>query len=320
MPIKTAAGLAANAGLRREGICTIDENRARTQDIRPLKLLVLNLMPMKERTELQLLRLLGNTPLQLEVDFAHTATHAAAHADPDYLERNYLTFTDVKDRLYDGLIITGAPVETLDFRDVDYWPEFQGYIAWAKTHAYATLTLCWAAQAALFERYGIGKKLLAKKLSGIYDYPRTLRHHALLRGFDDRYRIPQSRHTAADDAAIRREAELEVVSESPRHGINLVCSKDHRDTYVFGHFEYDRRTLAWEYERDARAGKNPEVPEHYFPEDDPGQRPEFTWKSSANLFFRNWINLLYEETPFDLAELLSEARPGIPSETVEDPA
>lgn len=319
MPIKTAAGLSANAGLRREGICTIDEVRARTQDIRPLKLLVLNLMPMKERTELQLLRLLGNTPLQLEVDFAHTATHAAAHADPDYLERNYLTFADVKERLYDALIITGAPVETLAFGEVDYWPEFQRYIAWAKTHAYATLTLCWAAQASLFERYGIEKKSLARKLSGIYEYPRTLRHHALLRGFDDRYRIPQSRHTECDAEGIRREPELEIVSESPLHGINLVCSQNHRDTYVFGHFEYDRGTLAWEYERDLKAGKNPDVPEDYFPGDNPGERPEFTWKSSANLFFRNWINLLYEETPFDLKELLSTEHPGIPSARVEDP-
>lgn len=319
MPIRTAAGLAANAGLRREGICTIDEARARAQDIRPLRILILNLMPMKERTELQLLRLLGNTPLQVEADFARTATHLAAHSDPDYLERNYLTFSDVKDRLYDGFIITGAPVETLEFEAVDYWKEFEGYIAWAKTHAYATLSLCWAAQASLYARYGVGKTVLPKKLSGIYTYPRTIRHHALLRGFDDRYRIPQSRHTASDEAAVYAVPELEVVSRSEELGINILCSGDHRDAYVFGHFEYDRGTIAWEYERDLAAGKNPQVPENYFPCDNPALRPEFTWKSSANLFFRNWVNLLYEETPYDLAELLTSPHPGIPSEIVDDP-
>lgn len=318
MPIKISRGLSANAGLRREGICTIDEARAVRQDIRPLKILILNLMPMKERTELQLLRLLGNTPLQLEVDFARTASYVATHADPNYLEENYLTFEDVKDRLYDGFIITGAPVETREFPEVNYWAEFLDYLNWAKKHVYASLFLCWAAQAALFAQKGVGKVLLERKLSGIYTYPRTSRHHQLLRGFDDFYRIPQSRHTACDEAAVLSLPDIEVVSRSERYGSNILCAADHRNTYVFGHFEYDRGTLAWEYERDLAAGKEPSVPENYFPQNNPQERPEFTWKSSANLFFRNWVSLIYAETPYELTELLTSAAPGIPPEVVED--
>ena len=241
MPIKIADGLAAKEKLHDEGIFTIDKGLALHQDIRPLHILILNLMPLKKPTELQLLRLLGDSPLQ-SVDFCHTKTHQSTHTDASYLDENYCVFDDIKDRYYDGLIITGAPVEQMPFESVDYWPEMKTYLDWAKTHAFSTLLFCWGAQAGLYHYYGIHKRDLSAKLFGIFEYQLTQKHHPLLRGFDDRYFIPQSRHTAIDDIAVYNRPELEILSRSAENGINIIGTPDHRRFFVLGHFEYDRRT------------------------------------------------------------------------------
>lgn len=303
MPIKIADGLSAKEKLHEEGIYTIDHDRAAHQDIRPLRIVILNLMPLKKPTELQLLRLLGNTPLQVEVDFCHTVTHAAAHTDASYLEENYCTFDDIKDKYYDGMIITGAPVETLPFKDVDYWPELIQYFDWAKTHVFSTLFLCWGAQAALYHYYGIQKLLLPKKFFGIYEYQLTVRNHPLLRGFDDRYFIPQSRHTTIDDAAVDATPALQVLSRSAKYGNNIIGTPDYRRFFILGHFEYDRRTLEGEYLRDKNKGLPIDLPKHYYPHDDDTKTPSFIWCSYAHLFYQNWLNIVYENTPYNLPSI-----------------
>ena len=243
MPIKIADGLDAVSELKKEGIVTIGEKRARTQDIRPLHILILNLMPIKKPTEVQLLRLLGDTPLQLDVDFARIASRETTHTDRSYLDENYLTFDDIKDRKYDGFIITGAPVEKMPYEEVDYWPEMLKYFNWADSHVFSTLHFCWAAQAGLYRDYGVEKRILPRKLFGIYQYNLTLAYHPLLRGFDDRYFIPQSRHTSIDDKKVDATPELTVLSRSEENGINIISDKESRRIFVLGHFEYDLRTL-----------------------------------------------------------------------------
>ena len=222
MPIKITDGLSAKELLHEEGIFTIDKGSALHQDIRPLRILILNLMPLKKPTELQLLRLLGDSPLQVEVDFCRTTSHESVHTDPSYLEQNYYTFDDIKDNYYDGLIITGAPVEQIPFEDVDYWPELTTYLDWSAAHAFSTLYFCWGAQAALYHYYGIEKRLLPEKLFGIFEYQLTQKGHPLLRGFDDRYFIPQSRHTAIDDIKVYNTPALDILSRSPENGINII--------------------------------------------------------------------------------------------------
>lgn len=303
MPIKIAEGLAATETLTNEGIVAITTTRAETQDIRPLKILILNLMPLKEVTEVQFLRLLGNSPLQIEVDFCHTGSHKAAHVDSTYLQKNYLTFAEIKDKYYDGFIITGAPVETLAFEQVDYWQEIVGYLDWAKTHVFSVLHLCWGAQAGLFHSYGINKIALPKKLFGIYAYELTVKNNPLLRGFDDRYFIPQSRHTVIDDGAVERHPHLQVLSRSTEKGINIVATKDLRQIFVLGHFEYDRRTLEKEYLRDKQKGLDISVPDNYYPYNQDTEQPMFNWCSYAHLFYQNWLNYVYQETPYELKEL-----------------
>ena len=305
MPIKIADGLSAKAKLQEEGIYTIDQDRAMHQDIRPLRIAILNLMPLKKPTELQLLRLLGYTPLQVEVDFCHTVTHEATHTDASYLEQNYCTFDDIKNNYYDGLIVTGAPVETLPFNYVDYWSELKAYFEWAKTHVFSTLSLCWGAQAGLYYYYGIHKHTLPKKFFGIYEYQLTVRNHPLLRGFDDRYFIPQSRHTTIDDAAVDRNPALQVLSRSTDHGINIIGTPDYRRFFILGHFEYDRRTLEGEYLRDKNKGLPIDLPAHYYPHGDDTQTPSFIWCSYAHLFYQNWLNIVYQETPFELYSISS---------------
>ena len=228
MPIKIADGLSAKEKLHEEGIFTIDKGLALHQDIRPLRILILNLMPLKKPTELQLLRLLGDSPLQVEVDFCHTDSHESTHTDPSYLEENYYVFDEIKDNYYDGFIITGAPVEQIPFESVDYWPEMKTYFEWAKTHAFSTLHFCWGAQAALYYYYGIEKRLLPAKLFGIFEYQLTQKHHPLLRGFDDRYFIPQSRHTAINDIQVYNTPQLDILSRSVENGINIIGTPDHR--------------------------------------------------------------------------------------------
>ncbi|MDD6861179.1 MAG: homoserine O-succinyltransferase [Megasphaera elsdenii] len=300
MPIKIADGLSAKEKLHEEGIFTIDKGMALHQDIRPLRILILNLMPLKKPTELQLLRLLGDSPLQVEVDFCHTETHESTHTDPSYLEENYYVFDEIKDNYYDGLIITGAPVEQIPFESVDYWPEMKTYFEWAKTHAFSTLHFCWGAQAALYYYYGIEKRLLPAKLFGIFEYQLTQKHHPLLRGFDDRYFIPQSRHTAINDIQVYNTPQLDILSRSVENGINIIGTPDHRRFFVLGHFEYDRRTLEEEYLRDKKKGLPIAVPKNYYPNDNDTKRPYVTWCSYAHLFYHNWLNIVYQETPYDL--------------------
>lgn len=300
MPIKIADGLSAKEKLHEEGIFTIDKGLALHQDIRPLRILILNLMPLKKPTELQLLRLLGDSPLQVEVDFCHTDSHESTHTDPSYLEENYYVFDEIKDNYYDGFIITGAPVEQIPFESVDYWPEMKTYFEWAKTHAFSTLHFCWGAQAALYYYYGIEKRLLPAKLFGIFEYQLTQKHHPLLRGFDDRYFIPQSRHTAINDIQVYNTPQLDILSRSVENGINIISTPDHRRFFVLGHFEYDRRTLEEEYLRDKKKGLPIAVPKNYYPGDNDTKQPYFTWCSYAHLFYHNWLNIVYQETPYDL--------------------
>lgn len=300
MPIKIADGLSAKEKLHEEGIFTIDKGLALHQDIRPLRILILNLMPLKKPTELQLLRLLGDSPLQVEVDFCHTDSHESTHTDPSYLEENYYVFDEIKDNYYDGFIITGAPVEQIPFESVDYWPEMKTYFEWAKTHAFSTLHFCWGAQAALYYYYGIEKRLLPAKLFGIFEYQLTQKHHPLLRGFDDRYFIPQSRHTAINDIQVYNTPQLDILSRSVENGINIIGTPDHRHFFVLGHFEYDRRTLEEEYLRDKKKGLPIAVPKNYYPGDNDTKTPYFTWCSYAHLFYHNWLNIVYQETPYDL--------------------
>ena len=304
MPIKIADGIAGISELHREGIVTIGKERARRQDIRPLKILILNLMPIKKPTEVQLLRLLGDSPIQLEVDFTRFTSRETTHTDTSYLEENYLTFEDIKDRRYDGFIITGAPVEKMDYEEVDYWPEMLKYFDWADTHVFSTLHFCWAAQAGLYRDYGVKKRILPKKLFGIYQYDLTLSCHPLLRGFDDRYFIPQSRHTAVNDRTIVSTSDLVVLSRSEENGINIVTDRESRRIFILGHFEYDRRTLEWEYRRDKSKGLTISLPENYYPYDDPQEKPRFVWCSYAHLFYHNWLNFVYQETPYDLNTLV----------------
>lgn len=303
MPIKIVDTLSAKAKLNDEGIYTIDKGRAIHQDIRPLQILILNLMPLKKPTEMQLLRLLGDSPLQIDVDFCHTTSHESAHTDASYLEKNYLTFDDVKDKYYDGVIITGAPVETLDFQSVDYWPEMVAWLDWTATHAYSTLYLCWGAQAALYHYYGIEKHVLPEKLFGIYPYEVNLPHHPLLRGFDDRYYIPQSRHTAINDIQVYNNRGLEILSRSVENGINLIGTPNHRRFFILGHLEYDRTTLEDEYKRDKSKGLPIAIPKNYYPNDNDHNKPVFTWCSYAHLFYHNWLNVVYQETPYRIEEI-----------------
>lgn len=304
MPIKVADGIEAVSELQKEGIVTIGTERARTQDIRPLKILILNLMPIKKPTEVQLLRLLGDTPLQLDVDFAHTVSRETTHTDRSYLEQNYLTFDDIKDKRYDGFIITGAPVERMEYEEVDYWPEMLKYFEWADKNVFSTLHFCWAAQAGLYRDYGVQKRILPQKLFGIYQYGLQVPFHPLLRGFDDRYFIPQSRHTSIDDAKVDATPELIALSRSKDNGINIISDKESRRVFVLGHFEYDLHTLEWEYKRDRDKGLPTKLPANYYPYDDPQERPRFVWCSYAHLFYHNWLNFVYQETPYSLDDLV----------------
>lgn len=302
MPITLDKQLAAIDVLRQENIFVMDSQRARTQNIRPLKILVVNLMPKNANTEVQLLRHLANTPLQLEVEFLYMASHKSKNTSNEYLENYYRTFADIKDKRYDGMIITGAPVEQLPFQEVDYWSELCQLMEWSKTHVYSSLHLCWGAQAGLYYHFGIDKQPLEKKLSGIYEQE-VVGTSPLLRGFDDSYRCPHSRYTTIYPEQLKKSS-LQILAEGPEVGVAITASKDLRQIYSFGHLEYSRDTLSEEYHRDVKAGINPLLPVNYFPDDDPEKKPRLTWSLAASTFFSNWINYaVYQETPYDLAEL-----------------
>ncbi|MDI9490892.1 MAG: homoserine O-succinyltransferase [Clostridiaceae bacterium] len=303
MPIQIVEGLPVIKKLEAERVYTIEKSRALTQDIRPLKILILNLMPKKEETELQLLRLLGNTPLQIDVDFMYTATHESVNTRMSYLQKYYVTLDEVRDQAFDGLIITGAPVEHLEYDEVDYYDELNEIMAWAQTHVYARIYVCWGAQYAINYYYGVEKIDLPAKLFGIFEYEKLVNNHPLLRGFDEIYRVPQSRHTRIDHDQLTDIAELEVLTAHQEFGPDLVATKDLRDLFVFGHLEYDRDTLRNEYVRDLERGDEILMPVNYFPNNDPNTDPIFNWKSHAYLLFNNWINETYQHTPYDLSEI-----------------
>lgn len=304
MPIKIPAGLPAGDILQAENIFVMDENRAMQQDIRPLKLAILNLMPTKITTETQIIRLLSNTPLQIELTLLKTATHQSTNTSAEHMEAFYRTFDDVRDEKFDGLIITGAPVENLDFTEVDYWDELCEIMAWSKTNVFSTLHICWAAQAGLWYHYGIPKHELKEKMFGVFSHVPLQPAHPLLRGFDEVFQAPHSRHTEVRREDILRCPKVEILSESVEAGVYIVASKKRRLFFVTGHSEYDAGTLAAEYFRDKNKGLPIALPKHYFPADDPTLPPRNTWRSHAHLLFSNWLNyFVYQATPYDLQNM-----------------
>jgi len=301
VPIKVPDNLPAKEILNNENIFVMDESVAYQQDIRPLRIAILNLMPTKETTETQLLRLIGNTPLQVEVVLLHPRTHVSKNTSAEHLESFYKTFDEISHQHYDGLIITGAPVEHLPFEQVTYWEELQTIMDWSARHVTSTLHICWGAQAGLFHHYGIQKHLLPEKLFGVFPHTIEKRNVKLLRGFDEMYYVPQSRHTEVLRSEIEQVPDLEILSESPEAGVYIVASKNGRQIFVTGHSEYDPLTLKWEYDRDAAKGLRVAIPKNYYPGDDPTLQPLSSWRAHANLLFSNWLNYyVYQETPYEL--------------------
>lgn len=308
MPINVPEGLPAIETLEKENIFVMSNERALHQDIRPLRILILNLMPTKADTETHLLRLLSNTPLQLNVEFLRMASHHDKHTPTEYLLRFYQSFQDIKEKRYDGLIITGAPVERLKFEQVDYWPELCQVLEWSKKNVYSSLHICWGAQAGLYYHYKIPKYELGEKLSGIYRHRILYPAHPILRGFDDYFLAPHSRYTEVKKSDIDRVSQLEVLAVSKEAGVYLVGSRNGRQFFVTGHSEYDRNTLKKEYLRDEKKGIPVNIPENYFPNDNPEKTPVMTWHSQASLLFSNWLNYyVYQSTPYDLSDLNSSA-------------
>ena len=304
MPIKIPNNLPAVNILAKENIFVMNETRALSQDIRPLKFVIVNLMPTKIETETQLLRLLSNTPLQMEITLLKMNSYISRNISEEHMKNFYKTFDDIKNESFDGLIITGAPVETIEFEKVDYWKELTEILKWSNKHVFSTLYICWGAQAGLYYHYGIKKYPLKEKLFGIYPLELNDSNIALFRGFDEIFYIPQSRHTEVKEEDINKIEELEILAKSPEAGVSIVRTKDKRKIFVTGHMEYDRMTLADEYERDIRLGREIRVPFNYYPEDNPEKTPPFKWRGHANLFFINWINHhVYQETPYNLDEL-----------------
>ena len=304
MPIKIPNNLPAANILEKENIFVMDADHAYKQDIRPIKILILNLMPMKPVTETQLLRLLGNTPLQVEVDFIYTETYTPSHTPKDYLTEFYGTFKDVKHKKYDGLIITGAPIELMDFEDVAYWAELAEIMEWSNTHVYSTFHICWGAQAGLYYHYGVPKYNLAEKISGVYSHKLCVKYEKLFRGFDDEFFIPHSRFAHTYRENVEKVPGLKILAESDEAGVCVIANLERRQFFVTGHVEYDPYTLKNEYERDLNAGLNPKIPKNYFPCNDPTREPVVKWRSVAHLLFANWLNYyVYQETPYEIDDI-----------------
>lgn len=304
MPIRIDNELPAKQRLEIENIFVMSNMRADTQDIRPLKILILNLMPTKLETETQLLRLLSNSPLQVDVEFLQVATHEAKNVSKSHMEKFYETYDDVKDRKYDGMIITGAPVEQMEFEEVDYWNELCKIMEWSKTNVYSTFHICWGAQAGLYYHYGIKKYPTKKKIFGIFPHKSLDETHPLMRGLDDIYYVPHSRHTEIKTQDIAQVKDLQILSYSELAGIHIVADMECRKFFVTGHSEYDRDTLAREYFRDKEKGLDIDIPYNYFPNDDVNATPQMEWKGTANIIFNNWLNyFVYQKTPYDLNTL-----------------
>ena len=304
MPIRIPDALPATEILEGENIFVMTEFRALHQDIRPLRVLILNLMPTKIATETQLMRKLSNTPLQIQVDLLRTKSHEATHVSAGHLETFYRTFEDIENEHYDGLIITGAPVELMEFEEVDYWEELCRIMDWSSTHVHSTLHICWGAQAGLYYHYGIQKYRLPKKASGVFEHRLLKPKSPLVRGFDDRFYAVHSRNTDVKIEDVEAVDDLEIVAVSDEVGLYIVKSVDSRRFFVFGHPEYDTDTLKLEYERDVKRGINPEIPTNYFPDDDPTRAPLNVWRSQAQLFYTSWLNYyVYQTTPYDLEKV-----------------
>ena len=301
MPIRIHDALPATAALESENIFVMTEYRALHQDIRPLRVVLLNLMPTKITTETQIMRKLSNTPLQIEVTLLHTASHSAKNTSEAHLESFYRTFDEIKDEHFDGMIITGAPVERLDFGDVDYWDELCRIMEWTKTNVHSTLHICWGAQAGIYYHYGVEKHMLEHKMFGVFKHYLVKRTSPLVRGFDDEFYAPHSRFTEVRAADIEANPDLELIALSDEAGVYIAKSVDSRYFFVFGHPEYDAGTLKAEYDRDVAQGMNPELPRHYYPNDDPTRRPRSTWRAHAQLLYTNWLNYyVYQTTPYDV--------------------
>lgn len=304
MPIKIPDSLPARAVLESENIFVMTQFRALHQDIRPLKVLLLNLMPTKVVTEIQIMRKLSNCPLQVDIDLLYTSSYASRHVSMEYLDSFYTTFDQIKDQKYDGMIITGAPVEDYEFEDVSYWPELEEIMEWTKTHVYSTLHICWGAYAGLYYHYGISKHNTPAKIFGVYPHNIMDSTDPLFRGFDDSFMAPHSRHTEVLESDIRACDDLELLSTSPQAGVFACATPDKRQVFVFGHLEYDAETLSTEYFRDKNKGLDIAVPENYFPDDDPQRSPIVTWRAAGQLFYTNWLNYcVYQSTPYDLRDL-----------------
>ena len=304
MPINIPDDLPAYKVLTAENIFVMNQTRATTQRIRPLKILIVNIMPLKITTETQLLRLLSNTPLQLEVELIHMSTHDSKNVPKEHLLTFYKTFKDIKENSYDGMIITGAPVEQMDFEEVTYWDEITDIFDWARTHVTSTLYICWAAQAGLYHHYGVPKYALDQKMFGIFEHRTLLPLHPIFRGFDDIFFVPHSRHTEVRKEDILKVPELTLLSESKESGVHLVVARGGREFFVTGHSEYSPYTLDGEYRRDLAKGLPIDMPKNYYRNDDPEQGPLVRWRSTANLLFSNWLNYyVYQETPYDINEI-----------------
>ncbi len=309
MPIKIQNDLPVRQTLEEENIFVVDALRALHQDIRPLQICILNLMPIKEETELQLLRALSNTPLQIDVSFMYMSTHNASNTSPNHLNRFYHTFSELKENTYDGLIITGAPVEQMAFEEVDYWPELCEVFAWSQKNVTSTFHICWGAQAGVYYHYGINKVLLKEKLFGVFHHSVEHRKVPLIRGFDDDFLAPHSRYTTVPGDALRSAKGLVVLAESEEAGVLLCMDEDGRNIFVFGHAEYDRLTLDGEYKRDRARGLDTALPVNYYPQNDETKEPLLTWRAHCNTLYTNWVNYyVYQATPYQWGQILDKDR------------
>ena len=304
MPIKIANGLPAHKALEAENIFVMTEERAVSQDIRPLKIILLNLMPTKIETETQILRLLSNSPLQVEVELLQVKSHKSKNTSAEHMLKFYKTFDEICDQKYDGMIVTGAPVENLEFEQVDYWEELCTIFEWSKKHVYSTFHICWGAQAGLYYHYGVPKYPLDKKIFGVFPHRSLDTLHPLMRGLDDEFYVPHSRHTENRMNDIALVKDLQIISYSDMAGVHLISDMACRNFFATGHSEYDRETLSKEYFRDVNKGLEIDVPHNYFPDNDPTKTPDMKWRSTANIIFANWLNyFVYQQTPYDLSTL-----------------
>lgn len=305
MPIKIPDSLPAKEVLSGENIFVMDESQAFHQDIRPLRIAILNLMPTKETTETQLLRLIGNSPLQVDVVLLHPSSHTSKNTSAEHLKSFYKTFDEISHRRFDGLIVTGAPVEQLEFEDVNYWEELKVIFEWSKQNVTSTMHICWAAQAGLYYHFGVRKVSLPDKCFGVFPHTMSHTNVKLLRGFDEVFHVPHSRHTDVSREDIEQNPELQILAESEEAGVYLVATHDGKQIFVTGHSEYDPFSLKWEYDRDIAKGMEVALPKHYYPKDDPTRTPPAVWRAHANLLFANWLNYyVYQETPYDIGAFI----------------